>query len=330
MSKEVSFGATSLPAEQRQALGKAKRLEWITIAYMATCVAVVFSVMGSSQAMKAAWIEDMLGFVPSIAFLAAVREAGKPPSPEHPYGRHRAVASGHLAAAVALLIMGVFLIVDSGMGLVKGEHPPIGTMHLFGHTVWAGWVMIAAMFYTGIGPVILGRLKMPLAEKLHDRVLFADADMQKADWMTAGGTVAGIIGIGLGLWWADAAVAIAIALSIVRDGWSNVKFAARSLMDGRARTYDSEHTHPLVAQVHETLVHQPWVADARVRVRDQGHLFHVDAFVQPRDGVVPAHRVEEAAQSVRDLDWKVADVSITPLPQLPDTHDVPDARADQQ
>ena len=58
--------------------------------------------------------------------------------------------------------MGVYLIVDSAMGLLRGEHPPVGTVGLFGHAVWAGWVMIAAMVYTAIGPVILGRMKLPL------------------------------------------------------------------------------------------------------------------------------------------------------------------------
>ena len=325
--QEVRFGTTALPQEQRDALRRATRLEGITIGYMAPCVALVAAVMGASQAMKAAWIEDMLAFVPAIAFLLALRQVKKRPSPEHPYGRHRAIASGHLAAAVALLTMGVFLIIDSAMGLIKGEHPPIGTLRLFGHTVWAGWAMIAVMVYTLVGPVIIARGKMPLAEALHDRVLYADADMQKADWMTAGGTIMGVLGIGLGLWWADAAVAIAIALSIVRDGWSNLRYAARSLMDGRARTYDSKEPHPLVTSVHESLAGEPWVADVRVRVRDEGHLFHVDAFVQPRDAVVDPVAVQRAIQAVRDLDWKLADVSLTTLPQLPDLTALPDARA---
>ena len=52
--EEVRFGRTDLPREQREALRKAVRLEWITMIYMVTCVVIVFLVMGSSQAMKAA------------------------------------------------------------------------------------------------------------------------------------------------------------------------------------------------------------------------------------------------------------------------------------
>ena len=207
--ERVAFGATELPAEQREALHRAKVLQVLGIAYLVSCVLVVFTVMGSSQAMKVAWVEDLLSLVPPIVFLVSLRRVSRPPSPEHPYGHHRAIASAHLASAVALLAMGAFMVVDSGMGLVKAEHPPIGTHHLFGQTVWAGWLMIAAMVYTGIGPVILGHLKKPLAEKLHDKVLWADAEMNAADWRTAGAAIIGILGIGVGWWWADAVLTAA-------------------------------------------------------------------------------------------------------------------------
>lgn len=231
---ELRFGATEVPAAERDALRRAVRLEWVTMAYMVTCVVLVYLVMGSSQAMKAAWIEDLLAFIPPIAFLIATRVVRRPPDADFPHGRHRAVAGGHLAAAVALLTVGLLLIVDSASGLLAAEHPPIGTTRILGHTLWAGWPMIAVMVYTAIGPVLIARAKMPLAEQLHDRILFADADMQKADWMTATGSIAGILGIGLGLWWADSVVAIAIAGSIVHDGWRNLRHAIRGLMDARA------------------------------------------------------------------------------------------------
>ena len=93
--EKVRFGHTDLPREQQEALRKAIRLEWITIGYMITSIALVALVMGSSQAMKAAWVEDVLALIPPVAFLIAVRQARKPPSPEYPYGMHRSIAGGH-------------------------------------------------------------------------------------------------------------------------------------------------------------------------------------------------------------------------------------------
>ena len=60
-----------LPPRLQEALKKAKKLEWITIAYLITVVVVMYLVMGSSQAMKTAWLEDALGMLPGIAFLIA-------------------------------------------------------------------------------------------------------------------------------------------------------------------------------------------------------------------------------------------------------------------
>ena len=73
--------------------------------------------MGSSQAMKTAWIEDMLALVPPLAFLVAVHRARRRPSADHPYGFHRSTAIGHLTAAVALLTVGLSLVYDAGTGL---------------------------------------------------------------------------------------------------------------------------------------------------------------------------------------------------------------------
>ncbi|MFC7359291.1 cation diffusion facilitator family transporter [Nocardioides astragali] len=321
------FGHAELPSRQAAALKKAKRLEVITLVFMASAIALVAATMGSSQAMKTAWIEDMLALVPPLAFLVAVRRARKRPTADHPYGFHRSTAIGHLTASVALLTVGLALMYDAGTGLVRAEHPPIGTTHLLGQTFWSGWLMIGAMVYTGVGPFILGRLKLPLAEELHDKVLYADADMQKADWMTAAGTIVGVLGIGIGLWWADSGAALLISASIVRDGWRNLRHASSALMDERARTYDDKHPHPLTRDVDAALQRLAWVGDSRSRVRDQGHVFHVEAFVQPVGDAPSLDQLEDAVEALRDLDWKVNDVVVMPVRDLPDT--IPDPRAGQ-
>lgn len=306
----------TLPSEHRQVLHRARRLQLVGLAYLATCVVVVYLVMGSSQAMKVAWIEDLLSLVPPIAFLLATRRARRPPSTGYPYGHHRAVGTAHLAAAVALLMMGLFLIYDSGTGLIAAEHPPIGTFQLFGHTVWAGWLMILAMVYTGVGPVILGRLKLPPARELHDKVLYADADMNKADWMTAGAAIVGVLGIGFGLWWADGAAALVISTSILRDGWRQVTGSAGDLMDREARSFDDAQVHPLTDQVLALAGRRSWVATAACRIRDLGHVFHAEVFVVPLGGVT-VEQCAELADAVRALDWKLADVVVAPVAAVP-------------
>ncbi len=310
------FGATELPEDLKEALRKARRLEWVSLAYLSTGVVLVALVMGSSQAMKAAWIEDMLSLIPPIAFLVGARMAAHHPDRDYPFGRHRSVAVGHLVASVALLTMGVFLLYDSGSGLLKAEHPPIGTMQILGQTIWAGWPMIAVMVYTLVGPVILGRLKLPLAEKLHDKVLHADADMNKADWMTAGAAIVGVLGIGVGLWWADAAAALFIAVSILRDGWGNVQHAITGLMDKTARTVDDTEEHPLIGRIDDYFESRPWVHAHESRVRDMGHVFEVEVRFVPTDGQVDLTRVHQAVEDLRAMDWKLDDITVAPVLSL--------------
>lgn len=312
------FGRTELTPELQQALRRATRLEWITLGMLAVTVTLVIVVMGNSQAMKAAWIEDMLSFIPPLAFLVAVRVINRPPTRSRPYGNHRAAGVGHLVASVALLVMGAYLIIDSGSGLVSAEHPPIGTFHLFGHTVWQGWFMMAVMVLSIPGPVILGRMKIRIAEQLHDKVLYADADMNKADWQTGVATAVGVAGVGLGLWWFDAAAAIFVGASILKDGITNVVTAITDLADARARTITGEDPHPLVARAEDYARSLDWVLDAGARVRDEGHVFHTEMFVVPREGAAqsPA-RLRELAEGIVDLDWKLEDVVVAVVDELP-------------
>jgi cation diffusion facilitator family transporter len=312
------FGRTELPPEIEAMVRRAVRLEWLTLAFLASAVTVVFLVMGSSQAMQAAWAEDLLSLIPPIAFLVAVRLTRRPPSARHPYGYHRSVGVGHLASAVALLAMGLFLVVDSGSGLLGQEHPPVGLVVVLGHEVWSGWLMIAAMVYTGIPPVLLGRAKMPLARALHDRVLYADADMNKADWMTAAGSIVGVLGIGAGIWWADSAAALFISASILRDGVTNLRVAAGALMDERAQTYDGDDPHPLVQEVDDAVGRHAWVDRTRSRIRDEGHVFHVEVFVVPSVDAVALEDLTALRDDVRAVDWKLEDVVVTLVEEIPD------------
>ena len=84
-------GGSELPPELVPVHRRAVRLEWITIAYLLSAIAAIFFTLGSSQAMKGAWLEDMLSLAPPIAFLVATRVRHKAPNASFPYGYHRAV-----------------------------------------------------------------------------------------------------------------------------------------------------------------------------------------------------------------------------------------------
>jgi len=173
-----------MPDDKQQAIYRAKRLAWITIAFMISIIAVVGFTMGSSEAMKAVWIEDILSLIPPVAFLIGTRYFDRPPDAEFPYGYRRAVMIAFLTAAVALLGFGLYILIDSLSTLILVEPPTIQTVSIFGRRVWLGWLMIAALVYSAIPPFILGRMKQPLAHDLHQKALQTDANMNKGDWLS--------------------------------------------------------------------------------------------------------------------------------------------------
>jgi cation diffusion facilitator family transporter len=310
-----------LPEELHDDQRRAVVLEWVTIAYMVSAVAVLGLTLGQSQAMKAAWIEDLLSLLPPAAFLIASRLRNRHPSEKFPWGLHRSVSIAYLFAALALLVMGGFVLLDSAIKLVKAEHPPIGVIQLFGHEVWLGWVMMGALVYSGLPAVFLGRAKLKLADDLHDKVLYADAQMNKADWMTVTAAIVGIIGIGFGLWCTDAVAAIFISLDIVHDGWKNVRAAVHDLMDARPRRHDAREYHPIVERINEAVKECDWVERGAVRLREEGHVFTGEVMVVPRAEVLSGpddllDKLEELAEHLLSLEWKVYDIVVVPVKEI--------------
>ena len=224
-----------LPPDIEETLKKARRLEWWTIFFMSTIILAMGLVLGSSQAMRTAWIEDMLSLLPPILFLVSGHFERRAPTEGFPFGFQRTSSLAFFGSAMALTAMGGFLLYEAIVALVRAQHPTIGSVSLAGREIWLGWLMLAALIYSVIPPVILGRMKRPLARKIADKVLYTDADMNAADWRTGAAGIAGVIGIGFGLWWADAVAAGLISFSILKDGLSNLRTSVVELLDGAPR-----------------------------------------------------------------------------------------------
>lgn len=303
------------PPDREALVRRATRLEWITVVYLLITIGLMYMVTGNSQSMRTAWIEDMLSLVPPIAFLIATPIMRRRPSEEFPYGYHRATSVAFFAGAVALFAMGGILLVESILKLIKAEHPTIGAIELFGRDIWLGWAMLAVLAW-GCVPVLLGRMKLPLARSLHDHVLHVDAAMNKADWLTAVGAAIGVIGVGLGFWWVDAVAAGVIAADITWDGFKNLRDVMADMLDETPKVVDGTQREGLPERVRTYLKDLAWVEDADVRIRDGGHAFTGEAFVIPRDARDLVARLREAADGARALDWRMLDLTIMPVETL--------------
>ncbi|TDN94943.1 cation diffusion facilitator family transporter [Salegentibacter sp. 24] len=305
-----------LPDDLKKTLSKAVNLEWVTLGYLISVIILMYLVMGSSQAMKSAWLEDTLSLVPSIAFLISVKIFRKPPNKNFPYGYHRVFSISFLTGAVALLGMGLFLVFDSSMALIKAEHPTIGNKIIFGQRIWMGWIMIAALLYSAIPAMILGFKKLPLAKKLHNKILFTDASAQKADYMTAFAAILGIIGVGLGLWWADALAALFISFSVLKDGVTHVKTSVLDLMDRHPKTLKKQIDDKLVEEIKNIVKSWDWVKDARVRFRENGQIYFGEIAYIPQ-GPIDLDKLQHGYEILREHHWKIHDFTIGPVKELP-------------
>jgi cation diffusion facilitator family transporter len=311
-----------LPDDLQAVQRKAERLEWITLVYMVTAITAVYFTLGNSQAMRGAFIEDLLGFLPPNAFLVATRIRNRSPNDAFPYGYHRSMSVAYVMSTLAIIALGAYLFFESGFKLLGGEHPTIGMVELFDWQLWQGWLMLAALFWTGTGTVILGQMKKNLAAELHDKTLQADAEMNRADWMTAFAAMGGVLGIGAGLWWADSVAAILISLDILRDGFKYTKGAVEDLTDGRPRKHDEAAPHELIDAVEEEVRQWDWVRRAVVRLREDGHLFAGQVIVVPTGEEGLIDRLEEATERLHAIDWKIGDIVIVPVRDIEGLEDL--------
>jgi divalent metal cation (Fe/Co/Zn/Cd) transporter len=303
-----------LPPERSGDFRRARRLEIISAIYIASVVVVMGLAAGSSQAMQTVWIEDLLGIVPPIAFLVGARLAGRPPSPKFPYGHHRATSIAFLVAAVAQTATGLFLLGDGAVHLIKDETATLGTKEVFGLVIWEGWVMLAALAYSVIPMVVLGRLKLPLSRKLYDKAMATDADLNKDDYITGMVAALGIGGIAAGVGWFDAAAGMLISLLVCRDGSRNLIASIGDLMDRMPEDIEHKPLRMLVEKIEVELEGLPWVDEASVRLREHGNFIVGDAFVKPMGSGVELRELEDARQRVEGLDWRLRAINVVPTP----------------
>lgn len=302
--------AHELPQDRVPALRRARRLEIATLTYMVTAIVLMGLAMGNSQAMRTAWIEDMLVLVPSIAFLVASWIRTRAPNNRFPYGYHRAVGVAFLISAATLAAFGLFLLYSAASTLIKQHHPTIGSVTVFGQVVWQGWLMLPVLAYATVGPLILGRLKMRPARELHDKVLYAEAEMLKADWLSSTAAAVGVVGIGLGWWWADAAAAAVISADILYDGWRNLRAVLGDLMDARPDTADLKGPDPAPDRLVEALKKLPWVREVDLRMRESGHVFFGEVFIVPVDERDSLARIREAVEVGQGIDWRISAIVV--------------------
>ena len=149
-------------------------------------------------------------------------------------------------------------------------------------------------------------------------MLYADADMNKADWMTAAAAIVGVLGIGLGLWWLDSSPRSVIAGIIPATAGRTCARALGDLMDSRASVFDDRTTAaPLRGRDPRRLRCRAGGGRRAGAGPRGGARLPREVFVVPSGADLGLGALERIRDAVRDVDWKLHHVVVTPVRELP-------------
>src|SRR5437868_14937267 len=94
--------AYEIPAHLQAPHQRARRMAWLSIGLLFSAATALGLTLGQSQAMKTAWVSDLLTAIPPMAFLAATRMEARRPTQRFPFGYTRAISIAFLVTAAVL------------------------------------------------------------------------------------------------------------------------------------------------------------------------------------------------------------------------------------
>lgn len=196
------------------AMARARWLAWFTIGYnlVEGVIAVAFGVGDESLALFGFGVDSFIEMASAVFVLWRLRAelAGAAVAT-----RRERIAS--IGVSTLLMLLGVGTLVGSGWQLHLHQHPATTLPGLV-----IAIVSLSFMFW-------LWRSKLAVAVKLGSRTLRQDAACSLGCIQLSMTLLAGslLYAVAPGLWWADSAAAIVIAMLIVREGWMGLRAVFR-------------------------------------------------------------------------------------------------------
>ena len=198
----------------------------------------------------------------TIMTYAAVRVSGKPADEQHHYGHGKIEAVSALAETALLFLLSGVVIWEAGKRLFAREG------HVVEATMWAFGVILVSIAVDFVRSRALSRT----AAETASHALEADALHFSSDLWGSLAVLIGLIGIRLGLWWADSAAALAVALLVCVAGWRLGRRTIDTLIDGAPAG--------VVGQITAIAAKVPGVVKiGRVRARGVGEKTFIDLAV---------------------------------------------------
>ena len=189
-------------------LKKASRLEYLTVGWNVVegVIAVAAALAAGSVALLGFGLDS---FVESTSGLILLWRLSKERSStgSSPEDIERLDSRAHRLVGVTLLLLAIYIAIDSVLALWNGERPEVSFVGL-----GLVSVSIAVMWW-------LASAKAQAARELNSRALRADSFQTLACWWLS---IVTMLGLGLnallGWWWADPVAALGVAGLVAREG----------------------------------------------------------------------------------------------------------------
>jgi len=217
-----------MPPLEPPAPDRTARVRRVLVAILVANLAVLgarllIGIVAGSMAILGGALDAAVDALNNILALAVVRLASKEPDEDHPYGHGKFETLGALAIVGFLSITCFELVRGSVNQLLAGPRPVAVTD-----------LQLAVLAGTLGANGLVAWTERRAGAALGSELLLVDAAHTRADVFITVGVLGGVLFARQGVWWVDPAVAIAVAVAIVRIAYRIVVRTVPVLVDQQA------------------------------------------------------------------------------------------------
>jgi divalent metal cation (Fe/Co/Zn/Cd) transporter len=188
--------------ERDRLIRRAKALSWISLAYMTAegAIAITAALLAGSVALLGFGLDSAIEALASVIVIWRFTGTRRRLS-------HDAERDAERLVAISFFLLAPYIAQDAIHALIAGEHP---------HTSWLG---IGLSVSSIIVMPQLGNAKHRIGQRLGSGATTGEGTQNMlCAYLAAGVLVSLALNAALGLWWADAAIALAIAALAIKEG----------------------------------------------------------------------------------------------------------------
>ncbi|TFE00537.1 cation diffusion facilitator family transporter [Jeotgalibacillus salarius] len=249
----------------------------------------IFGYISGSRALVADAAHSASDVAGSVAVLAGLRTAKKPPDEDHPYGHGKAENIATIIVAILLVVVGIE-IATSSAGVFFGEVPKA-----------PGGIALVVIVFSIVLKEALFHYKHRLAKRINSSALMAEAWHHRSDALSSIAAFLGVFGAIMGdmfdltfLLYADPVAGLVVSLVVIKIGFSLAKEASSIMME---QVLDADRTDPFV----KTVLSIPGVKRVdKLLARTHGHYIVIDikVSVDPYITVEEGHRISKNVKRI--------------------------------